>query len=84
MINGRVLKRLCRTFSTMTTKYFNTVKDAKHYDQRFSVSVCLPAILNHTTYVQSSPDFLCLLSMSVARSCSDDNATSYIGLLSVL
>ena len=43
-----------------------------------SVCVCLSAIISSELHVRSSPNFLCMLPMAVARSSSSDAAMRYV------
>ena len=42
------------------------------------VCVCLPAIISAELHVRSSPDFLCMLPMAVARSSSGGVVIRYV------
>jgi len=53
--------------------YFAAGKGVKYYDQPVCLSVCLSALLSQKPHVQISPDFLCMLPLTVARSSSDGN-----------
>jgi len=59
-------------------QYSASDRGAEYCDERVCLSVCLSAIISSELHVRSSPIFLCLLLMPVARFCSGGVVIRYV------
>jgi len=75
-------------FASDWVNYFTSDRWTEYFHQRvclffcllvsFSLSVCLSACTSQKLRVQISPNFLYVLSVSMAHSCSDNNVISFL------